>query len=125
MYVLYVMCAMCCRCIGQAAEEAIGLIAKELRKGKIGALDFLGDTVEVSKGPMAAVGNLRLREYGPQEKAKWKEVARIRAILGSSAKSLSSLRSGIRCWFKFKGELLGLSCVTHCMRGCTLHHRRN
>ena len=98
-----------CRRASQTAVKAIDYISSGLKRGKLEVIEWLDHYVTVAyekivKGPKAAIDMLKLEKATPDERARWQEEARIRTILGSSAKSLTSLKSGIRCWFKFKSK---------------------
>ena len=54
-------------------------------------------------GPRAALSRMHLDIRSDAEVAKWAEEASIDAILGSCARSLPSLRSGVRCYIAFAG----------------------
>jgi len=67
----------------------------------------------LSKGPRVNMELANLSSMAPKEKALWVERARIAAILGSSARVLPSVRSGIRCFLNFAGT----RCVHVIQRG--------
>ena len=52
-----------------------------------------------------------------QEKGAWVEESRIRAILGNSAATMKSLRSGVSCYITFVGAHVGLAMWRYC-RDC-------
>ena len=57
------------------------------------------------KGPKAAMDEANFSAMSSREKSKWVDDARIMAILGASARTLPSMRSGIRCYLAFAGSL--------------------
>ena len=54
-------------------------------------------------GPRAALSKAHLEVKTANELTEWVESARLDAVLGSCARSLPSLRSGIRCYIAFAG----------------------
>ena len=69
-----------CRCTQEAAGEAESLIAMQLSRGSVDAVDRVGDSVDVNKGPIAVLGELQLKKYGPKERQRRKETARARVL---------------------------------------------
>lgn len=57
-------------------------------------------------GPMAALKRVRFDCMDLQAKLRWIEEARLDAILGGMKLSMSSLRSGLRCYVAFVGKSL-------------------
>jgi len=76
--------------------------AVDLRCGRVDlVLDRPTNRTSEYAGPRAALQRLGLDECTRKEREMWSESARIDAILGSCRLSLSSVRSGIRCWVSF------------------------
>lgn len=74
-------------------------------------------------GPRAAVSKLSSHLANTQTSV-WMESARLQAILGSCARSLPSLRSGISCYIAFAGAAcacvcMAPSCILFCRRCAT------
>jgi len=61
-------------------------------------------------GPREAIAVNGFDNMSDKEKATWAANARLQSVLGSCAKSLPSVRSGIRCYFAFAG-LFFMCCV--------------
>ena len=61
-----------------------------------------------SCGPAARARALASELASGQEAAQWAEDARISALLGSVQGSISSVKSGLRCWFAFHKYTLKL-----------------
>ena len=55
-------------------------------------------------GPRTALSKVNLSIKNDAEVAMWVESARMDAVIGSCARSLPSLRSGVRCYIAFAGE---------------------
>ena len=51
--------------------------------------------------PTRAIKAARFHEMSPHERKEWMDEARMDAILGSCRLSLSSVRSGVRCYIAF------------------------
>ena len=64
------------------------------------------------RGPRANLELANLSSMRPQEKALWFECARVKAILGSNARVLPSVKSGIRCYLNFAGVPM-YACIPH------------
>ena len=78
--------------------------AETLRRGEVDRLaDRPRNATSEFAGPRAALRRLRLEDLNAQERATWRENARIDAILGSCRLSMPSVRSGIRSWITFIG----------------------
>ena len=60
-----------------------------------------GARVNLCVGPSSACKQLAVSCSTTVERRAWLEGARVTAILGSSPHSLSSIRSGLRCWYSF------------------------
>ena len=54
-------------------------------------------------GPSGGIAATNFRCMSTSEKAQWVENARVRSILGASMRTLSSVKSGVRCYFAFAG----------------------
>lgn len=74
-----------------------------------------------SKGPRANLEQLQLAAMRPAEQAVWFEHARVSAILGSSSRTLPSVRSGLKCYFGFAGHVMYALAVVYtsvCIQAC-------
>ena len=60
-------------------------------------------------GPRAAVGTLRAQLKTNAERSAWVRAAWAEAVLGSCPSSHASAKSGLRCWFAFAKEVLGVA----------------
>ena len=56
-------------------------------------------------GPRKALSRLVFEAKDDNEIMDWVQSARLDAITGSASRSLPSLRSGIRCYITFVGEV--------------------
>jgi len=63
------------------------------------------NTTAAGLGPMAALKTLQVHS-SPSEKQAWLEESRLDAILGATACSQKSVRSGVRCWMSFVGSCI-------------------
>jgi hypothetical protein len=72
-------------------------------------------------GPRAALRKTLLSNCSQEERAAWVEKARLDALLGGMSRSMTSLRSGLRCYIAFVGAL-GVGIARHSMflRDCAL-----
>jgi hypothetical protein len=62
-------------------------------------------------GPRATLTNLRLSVHSERDRRAWLEVARIEALLGSCARTLKSVRSGLRVYIAFVDAIMpGIGC---------------
>jgi hypothetical protein len=62
-----------------------------------------------ASGPRAIVKSLQFEKLTMHQRCQWRHEATRLAILGPFAKSLPSLRSGVKCYIAFAGVLL--SCI--------------
>jgi hypothetical protein len=60
--------------------------------------------VRVSAGPRAASELANFKGMSQNEKDKWFTNAGMRAVLGACARTLPSVRSGVRCFLAFAGR---------------------
>lgn len=96
----------------ERAQAAAAAPAVAVQPGHVGrsrlpivirdALDNPGEICQgaaISCGPSGAVRALRLTTA--EDRARWRERERVRAILLPCARSMGTLRSGLRCWEAF------------------------
>ena len=76
-------------------------------------LDRLGAPVAVpiTRGPRAALAEAAARLRSPADAARWREEERVRAMLQPCARSLPSVRSGLKCWEAYCVRLLKYPCM--------------
>ena len=63
------------------------------------------NTTSAGRGPREALSALDFGGMKPSEVKAWTEEARMDAILGSCRLSIKSVKSGVRCYVAFAGEL--------------------
>jgi hypothetical protein len=66
------------------------------------------------KGPRAALDDANLATMNPKNNALWLQDARVMAVLGSSAKTLPSVGSAVRCYMALAVEKLGICLHVKC-----------
>jgi hypothetical protein len=74
------------------------------------------NTASAGSGPTATLHRVGAGLPGLAERTGWLHEAKLDAILGASSRSHKSVRSGIRCWIAFVGNL-GLTCHVGCHAG--------
>ena len=80
-------------------------------------------TATKSQGPRASMNDVDFSVMGSRDKLKWVCDARITAILGSNARTLPSVRSGVRCYLAFAGLVCDRVNIKHCVINMkTGHH---
>lgn len=68
-------------------------------------------TLPVTRGPRAALAEAAERLRGPADAARWREVERARAMLQPCARSIPSVRSGLKCWEAYCVRVLHYPCM--------------
>ena len=81
-------------------------VKQAVATGDLGAVAARCNSQSKGKGPRAALADTQLRLLSSQDKAEWMEESRLDAILGSSARSMKSWRSGCRCYVSFVGAIM-------------------
>ena len=73
-------------------------------------------------GPMAAIQNLVFDHFSqdPASRQTWLEEARLHALLGGLKNSLSSFRSGLRCYLAFTSRSCSCTCAASCSYTCAM-----
>ncbi|CAK0889687.1 unnamed protein product, partial [Prorocentrum cordatum] len=76
-------------------------------------LDQLGAPVALpmTRGPRAALAEAAARLRSPADAARWREEERVRAMLQPCARSLPSVRSGLKCWEAYCIRMLKYPCM--------------
>ncbi|CAK0862125.1 unnamed protein product [Prorocentrum cordatum] len=76
-------------------------------------LDQLGAPVAlpITRGPWAALAEAAARLRSPADAARWRGEERVRAMLQPCARSLPSVRSGLKCWGAYCIRMLKYPCM--------------
>ena len=83
------------------------------------------------RGPREAVLAMDFGSMTPRQRTEWLDGARLAAVLGPCAKTLPSVRSGIRCYIEFASmlvirlcEILNNLCASRASHGSQCRRRR-
>ena len=84
-------------------------IIPKKRKADEQALDALSQPASRSReiatsGPRASIAASRFDRMSKHEKVIWAQNARIQSVLGACARTLPSVRSGLRCYLAFASK---------------------
>jgi hypothetical protein len=95
------------RLIGEL--QFVSSIIPKKRKADEQALDALCQPVSKLRdigqnGPRASIVASRFEKMSKHEKEVWAHNARIQSVIGACARTLPSVRSGLRCYLAFAGK---------------------
>ena len=84
-------------------REQAKTVKQEVAQGNLSAVKTRTNSLPKGLGPRAALASAQLNGLSPQARCDWVEESRIDAIMGSCSRSMTSWRSGCRCYVSFVG----------------------